>query len=203
MAWAPDYITVQELAGYVRIPDNVDDSQLALAISAASRSVDRHCDRQFGLVAAPEVRFYTPSYDHNKCRWTISIDDLMTETGLVVHFDKEDDETYSEEIMAYVLRPRNAAPEGRPWTEMVFGKDVRLNDHNESVKVTAQFGWTTVPDAIKQATMLQANRIFTRRGAPFGVAGSNDMGSELRLLNKVDPDVEVILQDYVRRWGAV
>jgi hypothetical protein len=71
------------------------------------------------------------------------------------------------------------------------------------VQVTATWGWTAVPATIKKATLLQASRFYKRRDAPFGVAGSPDMGSEMRLLAKVDPDVEVMLGDYRRKWGAV
>lgn len=61
----------------------------------------------------------------------------------------------------------------------------------------------TVPDSIKLACLLQASRFFIRREAPFGIAGSPEAGSELRLLAKVDPDVEVILGPYRSWWGAV
>jgi hypothetical protein len=46
--------------------------------------------------------------------------------------------------------------------------------------------------------MLQASRFYARRDSPYGVAGSPDLGSEVRLLSKVDPDVAVSLADYVR-----
>jgi len=46
----------------------------------------------------------------------------------------------------------------------------------------------------KVATVLQANRLLKRRHAPFGVAGSPELGSELRLLARVDPDVAVSLR---------
>ena len=36
------------------------------------------------------------------------------------------------------------------------------------VKVTARYGWTTVPDAIKLATLIQANRLFARREDTYG-----------------------------------
>jgi hypothetical protein len=108
-----DYVTVEELAAYARITDSNDDDQLELAISAASRVIDRYCNRSFG----------------------------------------EDAEE--------------------------------------------------VPSAVKQACLIQASRFFTRRYAPFGVAGSPESGSEMRLLAKVDPDVAVILGPYVTWWGAV
>lgn len=203
MAWSPDYVTVSELAAFVRILDNADDSQLGLAISAASRAVDRHCNRQFGLVGSAEARYYTPRYNCDEHKWYVEIDDLMTTTGLLVAFDSDEDDTFGEAVTDYVLRPRNAAAKGRPWTEMVFSRDVTLYEYADSIRVTANYGWTAVPSAIKEATMLQASRIFMRRNAPFGVAGSTEMGSDLRLLSKVDPDVEVILADYIRWWGAV
>jgi hypothetical protein len=64
--------------------------------------------------------------------------------------------------------------------------------------VTAVWGWTAVPTSVKQATLLQASRFHKRRHAPFGVAGSPEMGSEIRLLSRVDPDVSVALRDFNR-----
>lgn len=205
MAWAPDYCTSAELKSYTRIDDNVDDAQIALAISAASRTVDRYANRQFGLVAVPEARYYTAEYNRDLCRWTVSVDDLMTVTGLLVNADLQDDGTYSDTIDEYALRPVNAAPKGRPWTRIVVHptSTSQPNSKDAAVEVTARYGWTTVPDQVKQATLLQATRILERRNSPYGIAGSPDTGSELRLLAKLDVDVAVILGPYVRQWGAV
>lgn len=198
MAWAPDYVTVPDLAAYARIGDNVDDTQLGLAITAASRAVDRHTNRQFGLVAAPEQRFYTGEYDRRRGRWVIEIDDLMTVTGLVVTAE-------AGTVDVFAKQPANAAAEGRPWTRLVVAPESAAapNGDEDEVSVTARWGWTAVPSTIVQATLLQASRLFTRRDAPFGVAGSPDAGSEMRLLAKVDPDVAVMLGSYIRWWAAL
>lgn len=203
MAWAPDYASTADVKGYTRIPDTADDVQIALAVTAASRAVDRVCGRQFGLVAAPEARYYTPQWDSKICRWLVKFDDLMTTTGLVVMADLGDDGTYESEVDGYALRPVNAAPKSRPWTSLVvLSSSTTLPVRTEaSVEVTAKWGWSAIPDAVKQATILQASRILKRRDAPFGVAGSPDSGSEIRLLARVDPDVAVILNSYVRWWG--
>ncbi|MFI7677873.1 head-tail connector protein [Actinophytocola sp. NPDC049390] len=187
MAWAPDYCASADLKAYLRVGDTIDDAQIALAISAASRSVDRYANRQFGLVAAPEARTYTAYWDRNVCKWAVQIDDLMTETGLVVE-------------TTYTMHPRNAAQKGRPWTRLYLDSAPADTD---AVEVSGRWGWTTVPDPVKQATLLQANRILERRDAPFGIAGSPDQGSEMRILAKVDPDAAVVLGPYVRQWGAV
>lgn len=56
-----------------------------------------------------------------------------------------------------------------------------------------------VPAPVKYACMLQASRWFKRKDAPFGISGSPEMQGEMRLLAKLDPDVEVLLDsvDYL------
>jgi hypothetical protein len=186
MAWSPEYCEVDELAAFVKIPDDTDDTQLGLAIAAASRAIDRLCRRQFGLVAAPEERRYVA---RRRCGyWVVDIDDLQTTTGLLVAgLAVVDPEFY----------PLNAAADGKPWTALEV--DETAMDVRYRVAVTARWGWTTVPDTVKEACLLQASRVFARRGAPFGIAGSPDTGSELRLLAKLDPDVVVMLEDYRRK----
>lgn len=190
MAWTPDYATSGDLKAYARIPDTVDDVQVALAVAAASRSVDLACNRQFGVVAAAEVRYYQPTYERSRCRWVVEIDDLMSTADMEV-----DGVAYDADL--HRLEPRNAPVRGRPWTELVI-----TGGGSAEVAITALWGWTAVPAAIEQATLLQANRLLARRDSPFGVAGSPDQGSEIRLAARVDPDVKVALAPYIRWWGA-
>lgn len=205
MAWQPDYCTVDEFAAYATIPDDADDTQIGQAVAAASRAVDRTASpegwRQFGLVAAPEARYYTARWSLERGTWLVPIDDLMTVTGLVVEFDSAADGTYADAITAHRLLPVNAAPKGRPWTclEVLSSSDVTPDCTADAVRVTARWGWTDVPDPVVQATMLQASRLLARRNAPFGIAGSPESGSEMRLLARVDPDVAVSLVDFRRR----
>ena len=198
MAWKPDYVTSADLKAELRIGDNVDDAQIARAITAASRAIDRNTKRQFGLVDAPEARKYTAKWDCNRGRYVVRIDDLMTQVGLTIT-------TAAGAVDVFALKPANAALEGRPWTLIVVDPTsaVKPTTLEDAVTVTAKFGWTAVPATVKEATLLQASRLFKRRDAPFGVAGSPELGSELRLLAKVDPDVHVMLSDYRLDWGAV
>lgn len=203
MTWAPDYCTTAELAAFIRISDTVDDVVLAQAVTGASRAVDNTCHRQFGLVAAPEARYYTARWDAQTCRYFAVIDDLMTVSGLAVAYDDGEDDTFSSTLTGHTLKPRNSAQKGKPWTEIWFGTDSEPGRYRDGLRITAQWGWSAVPSAIKTATLLQGSRLTSRRDSPYGVAGSLSQGSELRLLSKVDPDVEVILQRYIRRWAAV
>src|SRR5690349_14277263 len=108
MAWQPDYATTQQLRDYMRIADADDDVQLDWAITAASRAVDRACNRQFGQDAAITDRYYTAYRDPRRCRWIVGIDDLMDDTGLTVTFDQDDDLTFTATIDSYRLLPLNA-----------------------------------------------------------------------------------------------
>lgn len=201
MAWAPDYVSASDLKSYVRIGDTDDDVQIGLAISAASRAVDRATHRQFGVTASAEDRYYTAFYDEVRLQWVVPIDDVQTSTGLTVAAGVLGSEVT---ITDYRKVPVNAAAEGKPWTELIVGSAsaTQPTDLEFGVKVHATFGWTAVPSAVKQATLLQASRFLTRRNSPYGIAGSPEVGSELRLLAKLDPDVEVALRDYRRPGWA-
>lgn len=203
MAWKPNYVETEELKAFLRINDSVDDTQLGLAISGASKAIDLSCNRQFGKVAVAEQRFYTARWDRQRLRWVVDVDDLMDVTGLdAVVQDAAGNDVGT--IDAYVLEPRNAAANARPWTQLVVrpastGKPTGCEGE---LAITALWGWSAVPDAIKEATMLQASRFHARRVSPYGVAGSPDSGTELRLLARLDVDVAVMVGPYRRWWGG-
>jgi hypothetical protein len=205
MSWAPAYCEADELRSFMGDASGGDDAELTLAIETASRTVDRACNRQFGLVAAPEARLYTATFDvtANRLarRWVIEIDDLMTAVGLVV--ETEPDGVFTA-VTDFLPAPVNAVVNGRPWTKIIVNpsSSVTPNNREHGVRVTGRFGWTTVPDTVKLATMIQAARLFARRHAPFGVAGNPEVG-QLRLLERLDVDVAVSVQPYRRVWGAV
>lgn len=197
MAWAPDYVETADLAAYLRIDDSVDDAQLALAISAASRAVDQDTNRQFGQTASVEERTYVARYDYERCYWVADVDDYMVTGAPEVEVD-------GTVVTTFVREPVNADKKGRPWTRVTFTSDseARPSSAPHEVLVSTRWGWSAVPTTVKQASLLQASRFFTRRNAPFGVAGSPDQGSEVRLLARVDPDVAVSLRAYRRTRSA-
>jgi len=204
MPWRPPYASTAELKSYLRIGDADDDPELDFAIEAASRAIDNHTNRQFGKAAAAEERFYTAHRVGSRGRWVIMIDDLMSVAGLVLEVQDVDGVALGV-IDLYDLEPRNAAPEGRPWTAVMVRPTSAAHPtgRQDEVAITAAaWGWTAVPTVVKQACLLQASRVFARRDSPYGIAGSPDQGSELRLLAKLDPDVAVSLRSVVRWWAG-
>lgn len=93
-----------------------------------------------------------------------------------------------------------------------MGKSIADNDSILELAITAasavidQFTDNPItgeiPAEIKLACLIQASRLVTRKDAPFGIAGSPDVGSEMRLLAKLDPDVQVLVRPHKSWWGA-
>lgn len=195
MVWKPDYVTLADAKAYLRLTDTVDDVQLALWITAASRAVDKKCNRQFGSIAAPAARVYRrpPNYDPVSGLWLLEVDDLMATPTLVG--------TVAWASAGYTLFPDNAAAEGVPWQRIATGNQPVAASPGvpAPVSVTAQWGWTTVPAQVQAAVLLQVNRWNSRRDSPYGIAGSPDQGSEMRLLARLDPDVATTLAGLSRR----
>jgi hypothetical protein len=207
MAWSPTYATAEDLGEWLPEADPVADAaELALAIEAASRAVDRSANRQFGLVAAPEARQYTAEFDRHAHRWIIEIDDVQTLTGLTVELDNDADGVTEATVTAYQLTPVNASSNGRPFTriEILPGAPVKPNGSRFGVKVTARWGWSSVPEPIKLATMIQAARLLARRESSTGPMESmkvDDVSYAWRAAD-LDADVAASVAPFRRVWGA-
>lgn len=199
MAWAPDYVTADEVAAFAHVDDDVDDAEYARAATTASRAVDHATHRQFGKTAS-EARFYTPRWSYTRSAWVIETDDLVAVTEVAV--DVLGDGVVTPVPLASVIKlDANAAARSRPWEQLAV-RNAAMPSFTyalDCVRVTAEFGWASVPVAIKEATLLQASRLAARRDSPLGVAGSPDSGSELRLLARLDPDVLTSIEDYIRK----
>lgn len=199
MPWAPPYMGLSEMRSHLRISDQDDDDDILDAVEAASRAIDRCCHRQFGRVDAAEQRFYEAAFDKRSRRWYLVIDDVMTTDGFAAEVQDSSGATVGA-ISSYLLTPRNAVAKGMPWTEMLIRSDATYHPSasDPDVAITAQWGWTAIPGTVKKACKIQASRFFNRKDSPYGVAGSPEAGAELRLLAKVDPDVELMLRQYTR-----
>lgn len=211
MPWAPSYATVDDLRDFVRVDDAADDAVIETALAGASRAIDYACDarpdhsRQFGQTDALEARYFTaePRGYGSALRgqWVAVCDDIATPVGLLVLVGFAP----AVEVTGTTLLPRNADKHHRPYTAIGFaGSSLPCpSDLADDVRIEAVWGWPSVPEAIHLACLLQASRLVSRRDAPFGVAGSPEVGSEVRLLAKLDPDVETLVRPFVRKIGTV
>jgi hypothetical protein len=200
VAWAPDYIDAETLADFVHTDVETDRVELMSAISSACRAIDEATYRQFGSVAS-ETRVYTPRWSTSRGMWVIECDDFTTLTK--IELDTAGDGTFATEVAVSsgVLLPLNAAAKGRVYERVGLRSTVTAvaSLGKGSVRLTSPWGWPAYPETIVTGAKLQASRVFNRRNSPYGVAGSPDQGSEVRLLARLDPDVLVSVRSFKRR----
>lgn len=191
MPWKPDYLTAEQAAEFVRLPGDAlaDEVELATWCTAASRAIDRRCNRQFGKTDGPVVRTYRrpAAYDRVSGLWLLEVDDVQDVTGLTVG-----GVAYADS--GATLLPDNAAADGVPYERLGF-----TDAPDSPVLVAAIWGWSAVPAQVVAACKLQVNRWAVRRDSPYGIAGSPSDGSEMRLLARLDPDVHTTLAGLARR----
>lgn len=211
---ADAYATMATFREFIRNAGTSDatdpDSALELlALESAARAIDRACGRDFSTTdSVASARYYEAYRVENRdgySRYVVDVDDFATETGLTVYFDTTGNGDFDgPAITAYRSAPLNAAAKGLPWTQLIFDFGTYPPLNAAGVKVTAKWGFgSAAPTTIQNANLIQAARFLKRRDSVFGVAGSPEMGNELRLLSKLDPDVAVMVSAFKRYWGAV
>jgi hypothetical protein len=140
------------------------------------------------------VRYYSPQ-DSYLC----DIDDLVSLTSLYTNSD----ETQSSYNIQWTsedrqLEPLNGLADGQPtpFTRIRAIGDYTFQTLNgeASVKVTGVFGYSAVPIAITQATVIQASRIYKRLDSPLGII-SGELGT-MRVGTRLDPDVAQLVDGF-------
>ena len=192
MAITNGYATLADVKASLKITDNLDDSLLEIAVESASRLIDGYTGRYF-YNGGTATRNYAASDS-----WIVYIDDVQS-VSEVASTDEVGGTYTTWTANDYQLEPLNGISGGmtQPYTSIravnqyvwPFLADRAL------VKITGVWGWASVPIAVKQATILQAARIFKRNDSPLGVAGFGDMGV-VRVGARLDPDVQHLVDPY-------
>lgn len=199
MAITNGYCTLAELKASLNISDNVDDTALEAAITAASRMIDDYTERFFyvnGSVGSPVTRYYTAVDPY-----TINIDDITTvsEVASDDNFDRTFGTVWS--TTDYMVEPINNPIKGWPYSRVLaIGSYIFPYQLPQSVRIKGVWGFSAVPSEVNMAALIQSSRLFGRRQSPFGIAGSPDLGT-IRLFSRLDADVEVLLRPFRKNGG--
>jgi hypothetical protein len=200
------YVDKEDLKAYIGLSGTGQDGNIDNAINGASRLIDKMCGRHFWQDDAVTIKYYTPINSYY-----LEIDDLSTTTGLIVQLDTTDNGTYDKTMTLdtdFVLKPFNPQEHKisnttyyYPQTELhiLTTRSTETFDPLiiKNVKITAKFGWSAVPEAISQATLIQATRLWKRKDTPFNVFGNEQTGQK-ELFNKIDPDALQLIKGYVK-----
>lgn len=186
------YSTIATLKARLSITDTTDDTMLTSILTGVCRAIDAHTGRWFWRDATATVRYYTPKYGD-----VLYTDPIVSVTSLAT--DTAGDGTWATTWATtdYVLQPYNASADGWPYDRITIQPNGRYSftDWQRHVKLTAIYGWPSVPYPVTEAALLWSERLYKRKDAPFGILASIETG-ELRLLKEMDPDVVTLLSPY-------
>jgi len=194
MAITNGYCTLAEVKAALRISDATDDTLLENAIEGASRRIDGYTGRFFYQQSAT-ISMYTRDI------YTVQLqNDLVSVTTLKT--DDNGDGTFETTWTAntdYQLQPLNTVLQTRPYNRIVAvgGKTfpIMIQPDLPGVQVNGVWGWSSVPDDVREACVLLSMRGFARYNAALGVVGFADMAVQVR---SIDPDVRDMLSPYVQ-----
>lgn len=199
-----EYLSIEALKIALRDarPDpNPFDDAYRLAIRAASRQIDQHCDTQFWRADPATAKQFQA--EDARTLWTGPISDT---TGLVVKFDQDNDGVFETTLLAsdWQAGPVNRSP-GRPYDRIdlvssvrfpgawrnnapwygypaaggyggysgyLYGNDARFRPLRARVEVTAHWGWPELPWQVVQACQILAMDHFKSKDMTGSSAGT-------------------------------
>ncbi|GIJ51320.1 hypothetical protein Val02_82060 [Virgisporangium aliadipatigenens] len=167
------------------------DPLLLRALTAASRGIDAFCGQRFWRDGTASARSYlTRSRTvQDSGDELLLIDPVATATDLAVEVGTGTSWAPVDGGL-FELSPDNALADQRAVTGLL--RVAGRWSGSRRVRVTARWGWPTVPDEVVQATLLQATRLYRRKDSPEGVLGSADWGAVR--LGRIDPDVKELTE---------
>ena len=204
MAIANGYASLAQIKAALRIGagDATDDALLEMAVESASRLIDAYCGRNF-LLGGTATRYY-----NTEDPYVVQIDDARSISAVSTSSSENGVFDISFNMTARTgdiqAEPINDYVGGLVWpfTRLrAIGDYVFPVDKENTVEVTAVFGFPNIPVTVTQATILQSSRIFARLQSPLGVAGFGDMGI-MRVGRSLDPDVSQLIEGYRRFRGV-
>ncbi len=194
MAITNGYATLAEIKARLGITDTTDDTILESVVEAISRMIDDYCARHF--YQSSTTRYFTAEWGD-----LLRVPDLVSVSSLKT--DDDGDRVY-ETVWAtsdYDLVPYNASELSKPYTriEVTPNGNYSFPTTPKGVEIIGTWGWPAIPKPIKEACLLQAQILFKRKDAIFGVIGGGELGQPLRITG-LDPQVQRLLAPF-RRVG--
>ena len=193
MAITRGYCTLAEVKAALRLNDAIDDTLIENSVEGASRRIDGYCGRFF-YNTTNAVKFFASD------AYRLAVPDISSTSGLIVQTDDNGDGSFETTWTLntdYILEPTDAALQSRPYRRITAtgGKTFPMFyiPQDAGVQVTATWGFSSIPDDVREACVLLSMRQFARYNAALGVMAFGDMAVSVR---SVDPDVRDLLSPY-------
>lgn len=200
MTTVPNYVTEDELRERIGSDTLNFPTTITNACTSASRLIENMTGRVFYDSGSVSARYYEPDEP-----WCCDVDDFTTTTGLIVQTDTGYDDTFATTFTLdtdFIVTPRNQIRNGQPWPYTGLRIAPRSTGwfpppcagQHETVKVTAQWGWSAVPDQVHEACLVAAAQLFSAKDAPDGFVGLDGWGP---VRTRENPEVRALLGPYM------
>lgn len=187
------YANVDQIRERMRIPDTIDDSRLSVLLDTAAEMIDTDTGRTFGQVTATKT--FVPCFPY-----ALDVPPLISITTLKT--DDDESGTYETTWSASDYELDGWTTGGTSPLEIVRAVGSRTfplptsMGRKRLVQIAGSWGYSTTPEAIVEANMLLASRLWHRAGAPLGVQSFGDVG--VSYVRSTDPDYLHLIGRYVK-----
>lgn len=171
-----------------------DDILLQRCLDAATLQIEQFTGRTFRAEAAATKTFIASCYDTLDVR-----PDVRAVTGVTV--DDDGDLSFGLTLAAtdYWLLPVQGFPDSGIYSRIqIAPRSSQAFSPGYQVRVTGDWGYVVngeAPSAVIEACLLQASRLWARRGTPLSIMGGADLQTFARI-TKADDDVKALLLPY-------
>lgn len=168
------YVSDQELTDYLRSTIVADEVDIAAAKLAAESTINDYCGRIFTVPTTATIRTFVVDDPY-----IVVVPDIANVTNLVI----VDNGTtlaasdYQMEIASGKVGPIGVSGRTWPYTQIRRMSGMWYIDGygNDTLSVTARWGWAAIPAEVSLATKLLAkDYLLARDAAPFGVMQVGD-----------------------------
>jgi hypothetical protein len=162
------------MTDYLRSTIVADEVDIAAATLAAESTVDAYCGRTFTVPTTATARTFVVTDPY-----VVNVPDIANVTNLVI---VDNGVTISASYFQMEIAPGVTGPisaSGRTWPytsiRRLSGTWFQDSYGNDSLSITARWGWAAIPPEVSLATrLLTRDYLLARDSAPFGVMQVGD-----------------------------
>jgi hypothetical protein len=177
----------------VNVTGATHDDLMTKVINGVSRKIDLFCGRRFYYIS--ETRYYKAKDDY-----CLDVNDIASSSGITIETDLNGDGVYeySWSSTDYYMAGYNDVLDNWPYSQIEITPQglYTFSKQRKGNKITAPFGWPSIPEPVVLACILQSSRVWARFKTPLGQAGASAVGMITLDIPALDPDVEEMLIQY-------
>lgn len=188
-----DYCTAEDVKTRLGISGSGDDVLIEKIVTAASRAIDKYCERVFTSTST------TKYFDSDGGAILMLDEDLLSDPEPSII---NDDETLDS--VDYILYPLNKDP--KRWIEMDEDKGKVWVKGRKKVAITGSWGYCEVADIPKDiwnAAVELSCRIFKMKDTAYGDATANVELGQLVYQKAIPHNIRLVLDQYRAKLGFI